>query len=58
MLPVSLDCIFLIAPLVFSKGAIKNIQSTETGNIRYTRHRENKRQRIPKGNQKYTIQRN
>ena len=32
-----------------AKGAIKNIQSRETGNIRYTRHRTNKRQRIPKG---------
>jgi hypothetical protein len=32
-----------------TKGAIKNIQSREIGNIRYTRHRTNKRQRIPKG---------
>jgi hypothetical protein len=35
-----------------TKGAIKNIQSRETGNIRYTRHRTNKRQRIPKGQSK------
>ena len=27
----------------------KNGQSRETGNIRYTRHRKNKCQRIPKG---------
>jgi hypothetical protein len=35
-----------------AKGAIKNIQSREIGNIRYTRHRTNKRQRIPKGQSK------
>jgi hypothetical protein len=43
MLPVYLDCIFLIAP-----WAIKNIPFRETGNIGYTRHRTNKHQRIPK----------
>ena len=32
-----------------SEGAIKNGQSRETGNIGYTRHRTNKRQRIAKG---------
>jgi hypothetical protein len=31
---------------------MKNIQSRETGNIGYTRHRTNKRQRIPKGQYK------
>jgi hypothetical protein len=40
-----------------TKGAIKNGQSKETGNIGYTRHmakvRENRR-----GNQEFTIQRN
>jgi hypothetical protein len=77
MLPVSLDCIFVNAPLVFSNVylscvlctlccqflwivyfwmplwyAIKNIQSRETGNMAYTRHRTNKRQRVPKGQSK------
>jgi hypothetical protein len=104
MLPISLDCVFLIAPLVLSdvylscvlctlccqflwivyfwlplwyslkficpvscvpyvasfsglwsestKGAIKNTQSREIGNIAYTRHRTNKLQRIPKGQSK------
>ena len=36
----------------------KNGQSRETGNIGYTRHRTNKCQRIPKGQKKWTIQRN
>ena len=35
-----------------TKGAIKKGQSREIGNIRYTRHRTNKRQRIPKGQSK------
>ena len=35
---------------------IKNGQSRETGNIGYTRHKTNKRQRIP--NQEWVIQRN
>ena len=34
------------------QGAIKKGQSRETGNIRYTRHRTNKHQRIPKGQSK------
>jgi hypothetical protein len=50
MLPVSLDCSFLITPSVFSnvylfvktiektEGVIKNEQSRDTGNIEYTRH--------------------
>ena len=33
-------------------GAIKNRQSTKTDYIGYTRHRTNKRQRIPKGQSK------
>jgi hypothetical protein len=32
-----------------TKGAITNGQSRETGKIGYTRHKTNKRQRIPKG---------
>jgi hypothetical protein len=32
-----------------TEGAIKNVQSRETGNIGYTRHRINKRWRTPKG---------
>jgi hypothetical protein len=32
-----------------TKGAITNGQSRETGKIGYTRHKKNKRQRIPKG---------
>jgi hypothetical protein len=32
-----------------TKGAIKNGQSRETGKMGYTRHKTNKRQRIPKG---------
>jgi hypothetical protein len=35
MMPVSLDCIFLIAP----EGAIKHGQSRETGNIGHKIHR-------------------
>jgi len=38
--------VFKISPesaLENTKGAIKNGQSRETGNIRYTRHRTNKR---------------
>jgi hypothetical protein len=35
-----------------TKGAIKNGQSRETGNIGYTRQKTNKRQRIPKGQSK------
>ena len=31
-----------------TEGVIKNGESQETGNIGYTRHRTNKRQRIPK----------
>jgi hypothetical protein len=33
-------------------GAIKNIQSRETDSIGYSRHRTNKRQRIPNGQSK------
>ena len=32
-----------------TKGAIKNGQCRDTGNIRYTRHRTDKCQRKPKG---------
>ena len=35
-----------------TEGAIKNRQSRETDYIGYTRHRTNKRQRIPKGQSK------
>ena len=35
-----------------TKGAINKGQSRETGNIRYTGHRTNKCQRIPKGQSK------
>ena len=35
----------------YRRGNAKG-QSRETGNIRYTRHRTNKCQRIPKGNKK------
>ena len=35
-----------------TEGVIKNGESQETGNIGYTRHRTNKRQRIPKGQSK------
>jgi hypothetical protein len=65
MLSDSLDCPFVIAPLVFSddrvyktqdkytsentKGTITNGQSRESDNIGYTRHKTNTRQRVPKG---------
>jgi hypothetical protein len=55
MLPVSLDCPFLIA-LENTEGAIINGQSRETGNIGYTRYINVREYR--KGNQKWTIQRN
>jgi hypothetical protein len=72
MLPVSLDCPFLIAPLVFSDVYLSCVLCTLCcqflwivyfwlplwHSLRYTRHLANKRQRIPKGNQIYTIQRN
>jgi hypothetical protein len=41
MLPVSLDCRFLIAPSD-TEEAIKNRQSRETGNIEYTRRIQTK----------------
>ena len=39
---------FYIQTLENTEGVIKNGESRETGNIGYTRHRTNKRQRIPK----------
>ena len=40
-----------------NQRAIKNTQSRDTGNIGYTRHKTNKRQRKPKGNDGWIIQR-
>jgi hypothetical protein len=87
MLPVSLDCPFLMAPCFVclcpvscvsnvasvsrlsmatldtqdtgqrqtKQGAIKNGQSRDTGNIRYTRHRTKTNK--TRGHQEWTIQR-